>query len=159
MATAAKRKSKATMRAEIIKWLGIGAGANPRSKTGRAICDELVAEGLAYKEDDGYWATADLRRAKPQAKIPGSTESGRRGVGRDRAKPDTSTYEGRFAARLGELAKDQGFEPADLAQRLGVSDQVVYDWLAGRKMPAVGRFPALAKMLKCKHPGDILPPK
>jgi hypothetical protein len=64
MATAAKRKSKATMRAEIIQWLCMGANARPRSRTGRSICDELVAEGLAYKEDDGYWATESLRRAK-----------------------------------------------------------------------------------------------
>lgn len=82
-----------------------------------------------------------------------------RKVGRDRAKPDTSTYEGRFAARLDELSKAAGFTPPALAERLGLSEQVVYDWLAGRKMPAVGRFPVLAKLFKLKHPGDILPPK
>jgi ribosome-binding protein aMBF1 (putative translation factor) len=102
---------------------------------------------------------ADLRGLRPEATLEGPKSSKGGKVGRDRAKPDTSTYEGRFAARLGDLAKAAGFEPPALAERLGVSEQVVYDWLAGRKMPAVGRFPVLAKLFKLKHPGDILPPK
>jgi len=101
---------------------------------------------------------ADLRGRRPEARLPGPKPVERK-VGRDRAKPDTSTYEGRFAARLDELSKAAGFTPPALAERLGLSEQVVYDWLAGRKMPAVGRFPVLAKLFKLKHPGDILPPK
>lgn len=100
----------------------------------------------------------ELKHPGRQAKLPGPSPVERK-VGRDRAKPDTSTYEGRFAARLDELSKAAGFTPPALAERLGLSEQVVYDWLAGRKMPAVGRFPVLAKLFKLKHPGDILPPK
>ena len=101
-------------------------------------------------------ATRDLRRAAGRTRLPGSTP-GSRGVGRERAKPDTSTYEGRFAARLGQLVTKRGIDPRDLANTLGVNPAVVYDWLAGRKTPTVARFPALAKALNCKKPGDLLP--
>lgn len=78
-------------------------------------------------------------------------------MGRERAKPDTSTYEGRFAARLGDFVSKRGIDPRELAKTLGVNQSVVYDWLAGRKLPSIDRFPALAKALGVKKISDLIP--
>jgi hypothetical protein len=165
MATAAKRKTKATMRAEIIKWLGMGAGANPRSKTGRAICDELVAEGRAYKESDGYWATGSLRRAKRQATIGGSTPS--RSTSKVAAKKRTAhkrkpdfakgSLRWKFCMRLRELA--QGRDTAELAKILGVSGDLARKYLGGTRVPTLDEFPAIAEAFGLPDWTDLFRPK
>ena len=164
MATAAKRKSKATMRVEIIKWLGIGANANPRSRTGRAICDELVAEGLAYKEDDGYWATDSLRRAKAATKMGAeSTPSRSRQVAaRPNRQPDTTTYSGRIARRMRKLrkAKKMSIDEMRIAlESAGVVmvNSALYAYENGNRQINPDHYPALAKVLGCESVRDFLP--
>jgi len=155
-------------------WCTIPKGDIPDGEVFPSYVRQLVHDG--YLHYDGIWADAhhwcltgkgraalkggrsegDLRTGRRRAKLSGSTP-GSRSVGRERTKPDTSTYEGRFAARLGALVKKRDIDPRDLAVTLGVDKSVVYDWLAGRKMPSIGRFPELAKALGVKKPGDLLP--
>lgn len=82
----------------------------------------------------------------------------RASVGRKRAEPDTSTYEGRFARRLNELLEVRDITPADLAVKMGVTTQAVWDWLAGRSTPRMNLWPKLAKALGASSPDDLLPP-
>jgi ribosome-binding protein aMBF1 (putative translation factor) len=82
----------------------------------------------------------------------------RASVGRKRAEPDTSTYEGRFAARLGELLEARGLTPPQLADKLAKDKGVIYHWLAARYLPPLNDWPKLAKILRVEV-SDLLPPK
>jgi transcriptional regulator with XRE-family HTH domain len=150
MATAAKRKSKAMMRAEIVNWLGMGAAANPRFKTGRAICDELVAEGLAYKEDDGYWATADLRRAKAATKM-GDSYQAKDSDMTPRRKPTENMGDPR--GQFGEFLRDRiekhfGGDEEKIAKALGLSTgRTLRKWMEGVHGPAFQDLDKIAKAL------------
>ena len=76
---------------------------------------------------------------------------------RPRKTIDTSTYEGRFAARLKELRERAKLSPEQVAEALGVSVVAIYHWEAANRTPPLGAFPKFARLYKLKKIGDILP--
>lgn len=97
-----------------------------------------------------------FRTAQRPAILAGSKGAAR--VGRKRAEPDTSTYEGRLCARLGELVEARGLTPPEFADKIDTSKSMVYHWLSGRGTPPVEIWPKLAKVLRVSV-ADLLPPK
>lgn len=67
------------------------------------------------------------------------------------------TVEGKIGAHLLELFEQSGLAVAELAEILGVSEASVNQYLAGRQMPRVGKWPALAKALKLRDLNSLLP--
>lgn len=82
----------------------------------------------------------------------------RAGVGRKRAEPDQSTYEGRLCARLNALVEARGWTPQEFADKVGVGKSMAYHWLSGRGVPAVNDWPKIAKVLRVEI-AELLPPK
>ncbi len=76
---------------------------------------------------------------------------------RPRKEIDTSTYEGRFAARLKMLREKAGLSVDELAGLLAVTDQCIYDWEAGRRQPKISDLPSIAQALALKKIKDTLP--
>lgn len=72
-------------------------------------------------------------------------------------KVDTSTYTGRFAARLKELREKAGLTPEQFAEQLAVSDQAIYYWESGLRQPKISDLPKIASVLKLKKTRDLLP--
>lgn len=99
----------------------------------------------------------ELKRVPARRTLEGPKPLRSGQVGRRRSEPDTKTYLGRFAVRLNDRMKRQGISVKELADKLGVSETTVYDWLAARKEPNMDRYPALATALGLKKPGDVLP--
>jgi transcriptional regulator with XRE-family HTH domain len=69
---------------------------------------------------------------------------------RPRKQVDTSTYTGRFAARLKELREKRKLTVEELAEKSGIPDKTLYRWEAATHMPSVDKLPELAKALKIK---------
>ena len=69
---------------------------------------------------------------------------------RRRKEVDTSTYEGRFAARLKELREKAKLTVEELAEKSGIPDKTLYSWEAATHMPTVVKLPELARALKVK---------
>jgi len=57
--------------------------------------------------------------------------------GRHRNKIDTSTYNGRFAARLRMLREKAGLTVADLAEATGIPRATLYSWESTGRMPPI----------------------
>ena len=76
---------------------------------------------------------------------------------RPRKEIDLTTYEGRFAARLKELREKAKLSPEQAAEEIGVSFVTLYDWEAGRKIPALQKFPKISAVYKLKKTKDLLP--
>ena len=76
---------------------------------------------------------------------------------RPRKTIDTSTYEGRFAARLKELREKAKLTPEQVAEALGMNLSSIYHWESGTRAPNIGDLPAVAKVLKLKKTKDLLP--
>ena len=66
---------------------------------------------------------------------------------RPRKEIDTSTYSGRFAARLRELRDKTGMSADEFAATHGFPSTTVYDWEIGRRTPSLEKFPEIAKAL------------
>ncbi len=62
-------------------------------------------------------------------------------------EPDTTTYAGRFAARLAELRQAAGLSQAELAERLGVRQSTVSLWETAARSPRFDQLPAIANAL------------
>ena len=69
---------------------------------------------------------------------------------RPRKTIDTSTYTGRFAARLKELREKKKLTVEELAEKSGIPVQTLYCWESMSRTPAIDRFPELAKALGVK---------
>ena len=78
---------------------------------------------------------------------------------RPRKEIDTSTYEGRFAARLKMLREKARLTPEQAAERIGVSVHSIYQWESGKRQPKISDLPKLAEILSTKKIKDILPPE
>ena len=72
---------------------------------------------------------------------------------------DTSTYEGRFAARLKELREKAKLTPEQVAEALGVTLKMVYSYEDGSHLPKVAAYPRLAELFKQKKVNALLPEK
>lgn len=48
-----------------------------------------------------------------------------------------------------EMRLKAGYKALEVAYHLGVSQQAVYDWEAGRYFPEASRLPTMAKLYKC----------
>ncbi len=77
---------------------------------------------------------------------------------RPRKEIDTSTYVGRFAARLKMLREKAGLSVDELAERSGIPAQTLYRWEQGNKAPSIERFPELAESLNLTVSG-MMPKK
>jgi transcriptional regulator with XRE-family HTH domain len=76
---------------------------------------------------------------------------------RPRKQVDTSTYEGRFAARLKELREKAKLTAEQAAERMGIVPSAIYGWESGRNRPTIADLPKIAEALKLKKIKDILP--
>lgn len=90
------------------------------------------------------------------ATIAGSPKRSR-SVGRQRKPRAERDYQARFAQRLCDLLKNRDMSAQELADKLHVSPQTVWDWLAGRSVPKLNSWPAIAKALGAKDPNELLP--
>lgn len=77
-------------------------------------------------------------------------------MGRKPCELDTSTYAGRFAARLRELRDRRGKTVDELALSLGVAVSTVYGWENGTRRPDISQLPVIAEALGVK-PRSLLP--
>ncbi len=66
---------------------------------------------------------------------------------RPRKEIDTSTYEGRFAARLKMLREKAGLSVDELAAKTGLPRQTLYDWESTKSSPPVKELLKLAEGL------------
>ena len=62
-----------------------------------------------------------------------------------------------FGTRLKTLRERAGLTQEQLAERMDVSGQSVWDWENGRKRPGLGRVPRLSEVLGVE-PGLLFPP-
>lgn len=69
---------------------------------------------------------------------------------RARKKVDTSTYTGRFAARLRELREKKKMSVEELAMKSGIPIKTLYKCESGELTPAFERLPLLAEALSVK---------
>ena len=69
---------------------------------------------------------------------------------RSRNPIDTSTYSGRFAARLKELREKAGLSVEQLSEKSGIPLKTLYKWESANCAPSIDRFPELAIALKVK---------
>ena len=76
---------------------------------------------------------------------------------RPRKTIDTSTYEGRFAARLKELRERAKLSPEQVAEALGVTAHAIRYWESGRRQPHISDLPKIAEILRLKKTKDIMP--
>jgi transcriptional regulator with XRE-family HTH domain len=74
-----------------------------------------------------------------------------------RKEVDTSTYAGRFAVRLKTLRTKAGLTPEEAADAIGVTATAIYHWESGLKIPAVPKFPVIAKAYNLKSVRFLLP--
>ena len=77
---------------------------------------------------------------------------------RSRNPIDTSTYSGRFAARLKELREKAGLSVEQLAERSGIPKRTLYNWESGIRQPLFKQLPQLAESLRVKI-GKLFPEK
>ena len=61
-----------------------------------------------------------------------------------------------FGTRLKTLRERAGLTQEQLAERMDVSGQSVWDWENGRKRPGLGRVPRLSEVLGVE-PGSLFP--
>lgn len=70
------------------------------------------------------------------------------------AKPkkevDTSTYTGKFAARLTMLRKKAGLSVEELSEKSGIPKRTLYAWESTENQPLIGQLPQLAEALGIK---------
>jgi len=76
---------------------------------------------------------------------------------RPRKKIDLDTYEGRVAWRLRALRARAKLTVEEMAEKLGVDNQTVYNWERGRHQPKISLLPKIAQVLGMKRAIDILP--
>jgi transcriptional regulator with XRE-family HTH domain len=69
---------------------------------------------------------------------------------RPRKEIDTSTYSGRFAARLRALRDNAGMTVPELAEKCGIPESTLFHWECGKRSPVNEEFPALAEALGVK---------
>ncbi len=69
---------------------------------------------------------------------------------RPRKEIDTSTYEGRFAARLKMLREKAGLSVDELAEKTGINRATIFRWEGGSISPPVSALPVLAKAIGIK---------
>ena len=62
---------------------------------------------------------------------------------------------GMFAKRLRELAGDM--TPAELAAKIGCSDDTARKYLTGKRVPDLNSWPKIAKALGLRYWQDLLP--
>jgi len=74
----------------------------------------------------------------------------KKNMARPRKEIDTSTYTGRFAARLKMLRERAGMSVEELAEQSGIPVQTLYKWERAHSAPAIDRFPELAEALAVK---------
>ena len=68
-------------------------------------------------------------------------------MARPRNPVDTSTYSGRFAARLRMLREKTGMSVEELADKTGVSIATLYSWENGGRSPVNDDLPIVANGL------------
>ena len=71
---------------------------------------------------------------------------------------DTSTYKGRFAARLKELREKKKLTVDELVEKTGLPRRTLYDWESTKSSPPVELLPKLAEALGVSI-RSLLPPK
>jgi transcriptional regulator with XRE-family HTH domain len=74
----------------------------------------------------------------------------KKNMARPRKEIDTSTYTGRFAARLKMLRERAGMSVEELAEASGITAATLYDWEKARCTPGIERLPLLAEALQIK---------
>ena len=77
---------------------------------------------------------------------------------RPRKTIDTSSYTGRFAARLKELREKTGLSVEQLSEKSGIPAKTLWNWESGIRQPLIGQLPQLAESLKIKI-GKLFPEK
>ncbi len=105
--------------------------------------------------------THKLRRGAAAGTMAGSPRKGA-DVPRPPKEPDTSTYNGRVAARLRELRAKRGLSVEALMDNLAqhgltVNRSLVYAWENGSKLVHPNHYPAIAAALGCKSVRQFLP--
>ncbi len=81
-------------------------------------------------------------------------------VGRKREgqpKSVRGTPAGKFGQRLEELMQEAGLTPPELAERIGVTPDVVRKYIRGAVTPVIDRWPVIAKALGRKNARDLVP--
>ncbi len=78
---------------------------------------------------------------------------------RPRKEIDTSTYEGRFAARLRALREKKKMTVEELAERTGIPSTTLYRWESGDRCPINEQILLVAEALQIKASKLIEDPK
>jgi transcriptional regulator with XRE-family HTH domain len=81
-------------------------------------------------------------------------------VGRKRKPQDKSvrkTLSGRIGARLEAFATAQGYTPAEFAEKIGKTEDAVWAYYRGSRVPKLDDWPKIATVLKLKNIREILP--
>ena len=74
-----------------------------------------------------------------------------------RKEIDTSTYTGRFAARLKALREKAGMSVEEVAAQLEISAVAIYHWEAANRQPKISDLPIIAEVLGVSKARLILP--
>ncbi len=77
---------------------------------------------------------------------------------RPRKPIDTSTYEGRFAARLKMLREKAGLSVDELAEKSGIPSLTLYRWERAERNPPFNDLPQLAESVGVTV-RTLMPPK
>ena len=77
---------------------------------------------------------------------------------RPRKTIDTSTYTGRFAARLKELREKKKLTVEELAEKSGIPRKTLYNWESGISSAVNEDLPKLAESLGM-NPRNLIPKK
>ncbi len=77
---------------------------------------------------------------------------------RPRKPIDTSTYEGRFAARLKMLREKAGLSVDELAEKSGIPKRTLFNWESMERSPSINQFPQLSAALGVTI-RTLMPPK
>jgi len=83
----------------------------------------------------------------------------KKNMARPRKEIDTSTYTGRFAARLKMLRERAGLSVEEVSEHVGVTINTVYHWEKAHSFPKCEQLPLIAEVLKLKGVRIIFPEK
>src|SRR5689334_9250800 len=99
-----------------------------------------------------------MGKATPNRKAAKAAGSKPRGPSRaGQPKEVRGTPAGKFGQRLEELMVAAGLTTTELAERIGVTPDVVRKYIQGRVTPVIDRWPTVAKALGLKNAKDLLP--
>ena len=73
-------------------------------------------------------------------------------------EPDPNTPTGQWAIHLRSLMESKSLSADKLANEIGKSRGMVYQWLRGDSVPHLDVWPAIAKELGLRHWQELCPP-